>query len=51
MKNLSQTQHHRLKTKKKEEQKMEEITGCRVKAGSREAETVAAGSQRNSAKQ
>ena len=36
MKNSSQTQHHRSKTKKKEEQKMEEISGCRVQAGSRE---------------
>ena len=36
MKNSSQTQHHRSETKKKEEQKMEEISGCRVQAGSRE---------------
>ena len=36
MKNLSQTQHHRSETKKKEELKMEEISGCRVQAGSRE---------------
>ena len=36
MKNLSQTQHHRSETKKKEEKKMEEIAGCSVKAGSRE---------------
>ena len=36
MKNSSQTQHHRSETKKKEEQKMEEIAGCRVQAGSRE---------------
>ena len=36
MKNSSQTQHHRSETKKKEEQEMEEIAGCRVQAGSRE---------------
>ena len=36
MKNSSQTQHHRSETKKKEEQKMEEISGCRVQARSRE---------------
>ena len=36
MKNSSQTQHHRLQTKKKEEHKMEEISGCRVQDGSRE---------------
>ena len=36
MKNSSQTQHHRLETKKKEEHKIEEIAGCRMQAGSRE---------------
>ena len=36
MKNSSQTQHHRSETKKKEEQKIEEIAGCRMQAGSRE---------------
>ena len=36
MKNLSKTQHHRSKTKKKEEQKIKEIPGCRVQARSRE---------------
>ena len=36
MKNSSQTEHHRSETKKKEEQKMEKISGCRVQAGSRE---------------
>ena len=40
MKNSSQTQHHRSETKKKEEQKMGEIAGCRLEAG-----TVAAGSR------
>ena len=34
MKNSSQTQYHRSDTKKKEEQKMEEIAGCRMQAGS-----------------
>ena len=36
MKNSNKTQHHRSETKKKEEQKMEGIAGCRVQAGSRE---------------
>ena len=43
MKNLSQTQHHRSETKKREEQKIEEIArwrmqeaGCRMQAESRE---------------
>ena len=38
MKNSSQTQHHRSETKRKEEQKIEEIrkkedAGCRLEAG------------------
>ena len=41
MKNSSQTQHHRSKTKKKEEQKIEEIAGCKLEAGSNR--TVVAG--------
>ena len=41
MKNSSQTQHHRSETKKKEEQKIKEISGCRLEAGSNE--TVEAG--------
>ena len=41
MKNSSQTQHHRSETKKKEEQKIEEIAGCRLEA--RSNGTVAAG--------
>ena len=36
MKNSSQTQHHRSETKKKEEQKIEEIAGCRMQAESME---------------
>ena len=56
MKNSSQTQHHRLETKRKEEQKIEEIrkkkrmqdVGCRMKdAGCRMQE---AGSQWNSSR-
>ena len=34
MKNSSQTQHHRSETKKKEEQKIKEMAGCRLEAGS-----------------